>query len=453
MRLKLHHVGLIDDADLDLRPLTVFVGENGTNKTWAAACAHGLFRSVSRQVGSFVLSANGSQLPHYEQIRRVIQGFTQGERTGAPVALGVDRPDPDEIPGAGNWLAAVLGVPRSVVGDSASVELSVRPNDWFDQSEVLIVEQSGAPNLLTARIATQNGRIIGRRVPLGADPEIVVGFLAQLVRAGLDRVVFFPADRNALTSLPTVGKAMEALWEAGEQQPFAWRDFVEFMLSVREPVESHPQLGALAVKLHAVIGGRAVSTNETFGFQVQDGPLLPMYSAASLSRTMSGVDLYLQRFAQPGDVIIIDELEMNAHPKAQLALVELMAMMVKRNLRVIFTTHSPYIVDHLNTLMYASTLPEDRKHELAKEFALQSAEAFISPEKVAAHLFVKNESGKVEVKDVLHRDSGRIDWQTFSTVSNKVGELWYRVDDAHTVRKPERATKQTRTSIRSKAAP
>jgi len=165
------------------------------------------------------------------------------------------------------------------------------------------------------------------------------------------------------------------------------------------------------------------------------------------------LDLYLQKLAQPGDVIIIDELEMNAHPKAQLALVELMAMMVQRNLRVIFTTHSPYVVDHLNTLMYAAGLPEDRKRELARDFALQSAEAFISPDKVAAHLFVKNNSGMVEVKDVLHRDSGRIDWSVFSDVSDRLGDLWDKVDNALHVPAPEPPVKKRKPSSKSKVTP
>ncbi len=430
MLLKLHHLGLIEHAELDLRPLTVFVGENGTNKTWAAACAHGLFRSVSRQLGSFVLSANGSNLPHFEAIRQAVQSIKTAAGTGVPVALGFDRPDPDEIGGSGEWLRSVLGIPPSLLRETANATLSIHPSDWFDPTEKLIVEQSGAPDLLTAAFVTQNRRLIRRRVPLAADPEIVVGFLGQLVRAGFDRVVFFPADRNAITSLPGIGKALEALWEAGEDQPFAWRDFVEFLVTTRTPTEAAEGLLSLSSKLHDILGGSAVSTQDTYGFQVSDGPLFPMHSVASLSRTMSGVDLYLQRLAQPGDVIIIDELEMNAHPKAQLALVELIAMMVQRNLRVIFTTHSPYIVDHLNTLMYAAGLPDDRKQTLAKDFALQSAEAFISPDKVAAYCFAKTTPTKVEVSDVLKRDTGRIDWRTFSRISNLVGKLWDNVDDA-----------------------
>ncbi len=41
MRLIAENLGRIARAQIELRPLTVFIGENGTNKTWVA---HGLFK-------------------------------------------------------------------------------------------------------------------------------------------------------------------------------------------------------------------------------------------------------------------------------------------------------------------------------------------------------------------------------------------------------------------------
>src|SRR5580704_2483201 len=47
MELILDKLGRIGHAELAIRPLTVFVGENNTNKTWAAYCLYGLARHLT----------------------------------------------------------------------------------------------------------------------------------------------------------------------------------------------------------------------------------------------------------------------------------------------------------------------------------------------------------------------------------------------------------------------
>src|ERR1700742_2430880 len=47
MDLILDNLGRIAHAEIDVRPLTVFVGENNTNKTWAAYCLYGLARHLT----------------------------------------------------------------------------------------------------------------------------------------------------------------------------------------------------------------------------------------------------------------------------------------------------------------------------------------------------------------------------------------------------------------------
>jgi predicted ATPase len=42
MLIKLHNVGPIQEAEIELRPLTVFVGPNNTGKTWTAYLISGI---------------------------------------------------------------------------------------------------------------------------------------------------------------------------------------------------------------------------------------------------------------------------------------------------------------------------------------------------------------------------------------------------------------------------
>ena len=47
MKLRVRKLGRIAQAELDLRPLTVLVGPNNTNKTWVAYCLYGLAQKLT----------------------------------------------------------------------------------------------------------------------------------------------------------------------------------------------------------------------------------------------------------------------------------------------------------------------------------------------------------------------------------------------------------------------
>ena len=61
-------------------------------------------------------------------------------------------------------------------------------------------------------------------------------------------------------------------------------------------------------------------------------------------RAPDGSVFYLKHVAAPGQLIIIDEPELNLHPSRQIMMARLLTMLVKFGLRVMITTHSDYIV-------------------------------------------------------------------------------------------------------------
>ena len=66
---------------------------------------------------------------------------------------------------------------------------------------------------------------------------------------------------------------------------------------------------------------------------------------------MLDIGFYLRCSARPGDLFMIDEPELNLHPKNQRAFARLVARMVSAGIKVFITTHSDYLVKELNTLI------------------------------------------------------------------------------------------------------
>jgi predicted ATPase len=127
--------------------------------------------------------------------------------------------------------------------------------------------------------------------------------------------------------------------------------------------------------------------------------------------------LYLRYVALPGELLIIDEPEMNLHPEAQAKIIEFLAMLVNAGLNVLITTHSPYVVDHLANLIKAAKNAD--KEAVSNEFYLKRKDAFISQDKVSVYLV---EDG--QVKNALDED-GVIQWNTFGEVSDRISEIYF----------------------------
>jgi predicted ATPase len=148
-----------------------------------------------------------------------------------------------------------------------------------------------------------------------------------------------------------------------------------------------------------------------------DGSPLEIAVASSIVKELAPLVLYLRYLAEPGELLIIDEPEMNLHPEGQAKIIEFLATLVNAGLRIIFMTHSTYVVDHLINLMDATK--HENKESIVTMFYLQRGDAFLAQDHVAVYLVDK---GKVE--GILD-ENGIIHWATFSDVSDRVMQLHF----------------------------
>jgi len=136
-------------------------------------------------------------------------------------------------------------------------------------------------------------------------------------------------------------------------------------------------------------------------------------------KELSPLALYLRYLAKPGELLIIDEPEMNLHPEAQVKMIEFLAILVNAGLKVLITTHSPYVVDHLTNLIKAH---EVEKGEIIRSnFYLKRTDAFISKDKVSIYLFDQGQANKAMDED------GVIELNTFGQVSDHISEIYFNL--------------------------
>ena len=143
-----------------------------------------------------------------------------------------------------------------------------------------------------------------------------------------------------------------------------------------------------------------------------------MAAVSSTVKDLVPLVMYLRYFLQKGDRLLIDEPEMNLHPENQARLMEFITLLVNSGINVIMVTHSPYMVNHLESLILAQK--GDIDDNIVDNFYLKNRNAFIDAENLSIYLF---EDGTA--KNILNNDG--IDLSTYDNVAEKLTNIYVEV--------------------------
>ena len=112
-------------------------------------------------------------------------------------------------------------------------------------------------------------------------------------------------------------------------------------------------------------------------------PVMGLHMTSSTVKSLFGLWFYLENQAQAGDLLMIDEPELNLHPENQRIIARLLAKLVNAGLNVVISTHSDYIVREFNSLIM---LNDKRAQALRKKHKYEKDEV-LNPAMISAYLF------------------------------------------------------------------
>lgn len=351
--LKVHiaveNFGPIEKAEIDLRPLTVFIGESNTGKTYLAALIYALHPS-------FKGSAKWLQ-PQEKSISKL------GETFSREFKKCFNLKSVSELKRYTDNLCDKLSVSLKVFDDSKSaIEM-----DWtFDSKHV------GSAEIRT--VSNEKLEI--------KESEILWHKKNQKIQA----IYYIPAARRGIMlTYETL-----ANWLVAEKFNFSFErigtfkwisDFLEQIIHFDEHRTSSDEMLNIAKALeNEVIHGKiavnkpAEAAYPEIFYRPQDTKeKLPISHTSSMVSELAPLVLFLRSVVKPGDTLIIEEPESHLHPRAQTKIAITLARLVRAGVRVIITTHSDWLLQQIGNLIREGELKKQEEdttelpHWLLKE--------------------------------------------------------------------------------------
>lgn len=411
MRFHFEQLGLLDQADIELADLTLICGENNTGKTYATYATYGFLRCW-RQMLRFALEPDiDAILKDTDKYQFDLQKMFAGKIDDYLKQLGKAYVD---------ILPRVFGTESEVFLNTLCVPCSTQVDDFLAQSYQRTV-QAGPSGKVLATITKERGSAILEA--LVADTEVLhrpFGGLTDFIADAIADIVFAPhLPQVHIASAERTGAAIfrkeldmartrmiKAINEIDSKElkrnPFqilqkidtdyAWpvEDNVDFVRQLEdidkrsgELATAHPELLAA---FDSIIGGSYKVVKQQLVFQAKGvgKQRFTMSEASSCIRALLDVGFYLRCKAKQGDIFIIDEPELNLHPKNQRAFARLVARLMNAGIKVFITTHSDYLIKELNTLIMLNQRTEHTR-QVQIQYGYDDSE-LIDPQRVRLYM-------------------------------------------------------------------
>lgn len=384
MIAEISYLGAIRKAVVDLqKPLTLFCGPNSTGKTYLSYLLYAVLENnnyiESKSLDKIVkhLSEHKEFTLHRELVESFIQDVASNIKTNLGSIFGIGDNAVGKLFSQFN-----LSLTLSEGDFERIIKLPCRLISKNGDREIGIIKESSSDKI-TYQINEENSNI--ERNSLMGLRLMINHFFRLLCFRNIGGVRMLTVERNSIYTFKTelsLGRnelidriqqksgrseldILDMVNSSSRRYPLAVRS----SLRIANDLENIQKINSPYYKIAELIekgilqGNVKITRNGDVEFisdKAGKTKHLPIHLASSIVKTMSSLVIYLKHIARKGDLLIIDEPEMNFHPNVQISLMRIFAILSKLDLRIIISTHSDYMIREVNNLIMAGTIyPKD----------------------------------------------------------------------------------------------
>ncbi len=373
MKIKVRNLGTLKQAEFNLGELTIICGGNNTGKTYATYALFG-FLSIWRQTIEIEIKQT-----------QINQLFQEGV-----ISINLEKylNNAENILRKGckkytNILPKIFASsPENFKNTEFFIDINISDNKLNQNHEEIIgstnkkifslVKSENSNELIVTLLTEEENRKI---------PDNVI---REIIGSAIKNIIFKQFFPNCfIASAERTGSAIfrkelnfsrnRLLEEISQTDKnidpieLLLKGYDDYALPIKENVEFIRNLETIAKKTSFVaeespdllenfadiIGGQYTVTKNDELYYIPKGKRikLSMDESSSAVRSLLDIGFYLKHIAKKGDLLIIDEPELNLHPENQRRMARLFARLINLGIKVFITTHSDYIIKELNTLI------------------------------------------------------------------------------------------------------
>lgn len=448
--LRVEDLGRLAEAEVELRPMTLFVGENNSGKTYLATliwAIHYFTTMMTKEASPGDLGIVDAASACLQELRQ-LQDHARQARSATPVAAQVEDLDVppkvrvlaertlgqqwkaaarerlvrhiEALAGLAllaKWLHPKISVPivGQILNAMDTVEYSVQwqmIDDHSDDVQLEILRDGEYMFGISSRISDEEPLpVLFVDFVLGA---IIDNELQQIIgTGGAHEVLFFPASRTGIIqNLPLLtdrqlrrGFTSRSLSQpVVSPMPAPVQQFLSFLVNPGRPTETGSELCSLIEQ--RVIGGqfrRGGGIDYTYTPQGQPQPLTMSHSSAVVTELLP-LWLLVSTGRRP-PLLVYEEPEAHLHPRLQRVVAVVLARLARQGTKVLVTTHSETFAQQINNLIKRGGLDREARDATAGGFPYV-ADDYLTPDDVAGYEFRFREDGRSYTERLEVRPDG-----------------------------------------------
>ncbi len=449
-RIIVEDFGKIRRAELEVKPMMLFIGDNNSGKSYLMSLIWGLSCNSRKTLIRLTPEIMGTEV--YQECESYIwEKITSTENTERLEGIWFDKfLALLNVCAANNKNAFVSDIFNKKM-QIGKLELQIAQNQRIDISVEDIVyahknrqETKQYEKVMWVNLAGGGG--VGMFIDeellkdRGKYVETVLEALLECWRgffAGENNVIFLPSSRtgfvlskNMLTNQVYENSFNMFSNDVPEIPSYFTKPVISFLKLLNNIGEKEPQENGLTQiaefiekeLLHGEVTiQKALST--LFLYRPEKGEqTIQMYLASAVVTEITPLYLlckYSYRVLQ----LFIEEPEMCMHPQLQVVVARILARMHHEGIPIAATTHSDIIIQHINNMIRVKK--SSKKEELMKKFQLEESD-LLDADKIGLYQFVSRDETKSEVQELKAGELG-FETPTFSNAFEKMLEVTYEI--------------------------
>ena len=357
VEIAVKNFGSIVEANIDLRPLTVFVGPSNTGKTYFATLVYTLhdifqeFAHLAKQKHPCGFNVPEAELETTEAaFKRSFDVASVSDLIRLPgsacghleTSLKVSEAHRENAP----FSFRVQGSERIGLGRNPLAELMLYSGQQIDSEQCYYLP------------AARSGILQSHRI-------IASSLMERAVRSN-------SSEMPTLSSVVVDFMKQLPLYEENKDSDST------ILAAIAEALENDVLLGKIIVK--PLLSGYPEFYYQPHGTKEE----MRLSQTSSMVSELAPLVLFLRGLVNPCDTLIIEEPEAHLHPGAQADMAVVLARLVRAGVKVIITTHSDWLLEEIGNLTLEGLIREQAN----------GPASWLLPEEVGAWHFQKDKPVK-----------------------------------------------------------